>query len=470
MTRAPYRSSVTSKGDGFARLVLAEWTKFRSVRRWSLIALGAVVATVVIAMLAASDGQHEQSSDGPARDTPARETRGDVQDRGQFVHRPLVGDGSITVRVSDQLNSAEWAKAGLVIRGSTRPGTEYAAVVLTPEHGVRMQWNYTHDKAGGRATAPVWLRLTRSGDTVTGYRSADGADWRALGTVHLDGLPDTVRAGLLVASPEVVEVQRQFGSESIDGRSSIGRATFDGLRLDPDSDEPWQATAPDGPTSIDGPVTVEGAGDVGRYDFAEDPTRTVLTGVLVGLMAMVTLAVLFVTSEYRRRMIWATFCASPRRGRVLAAKAVVLGGVTFVAGLVSALGAVALAAPIMRSKGMPAPDLADGPVLRAVVGTGLLLALVAAFSLGVATVLRRSSGAIALVLVLLLVPQIVASGMPLSAAKWLERVTPAAGFAVQQSVHRYDTALGPWTGLAVLGGYAALALGLATWRLRGRDA
>ena len=51
---------------------------------------------------------------------------------------------------------------------------------------------------------------------------------------------------------------------------------------------------------------------------------------------------MFITAEYRRGLIRTTLAASPRRGRVLAAKAVVLGAVTFVAGLVAAAVAVPL--------------------------------------------------------------------------------------------------------------------------------
>ncbi|WP_435059875.1 hypothetical protein [Streptomyces sp. bgisy060] len=64
----------------------------------------------------------------------------------------------------------------------------------------------------------------------------------------------------------------------------------------------------------------------------------------------------------------------------------------------------------------------------------------------------------------------------------LLRVTPAAGFAVQQTLPRYAQVLSvyepltgyyplaPWVGLAVPCGYAVLAFGLAVVRLRGRDA
>ncbi len=71
-----------------------------------------------------------------------------------------------------------WAKAGLILTAATKPGSRYAAVMLTGAHGVRMQFDYVHDIAGPAASpaAPRWLRLTRSGTTVTTYESADGRD------------------------------------------------------------------------------------------------------------------------------------------------------------------------------------------------------------------------------------------------------------------------------------------------------
>src|SRR5258708_29417998 len=71
-----------------------------------------------------------------------------------------------------------WAKAGVLIEPSTRQGTAYAAVMATGSHGVRMQYDYIHDVAGlpgnVSAASPRWLRLTRSGETLTGYQSVDG--------------------------------------------------------------------------------------------------------------------------------------------------------------------------------------------------------------------------------------------------------------------------------------------------------
>jgi ABC-type transport system involved in multi-copper enzyme maturation permease subunit len=169
-------------------------------------------------------------------------------------------------------------------------------------------------------------------------------------------------------------------------------------------------------------------------------------------------------------MLRTTFAASPRRGRVLAAKAVVVGAASLAAGLAAAFGAVLPAGPVLRSHGMSPPPVSDGAVLRAVLGTAALLAVVAVFSLAVAVIVRRSAPAITIVLLLLLVPQIVATGLPLSAARWLERLTPAAGFAVQQTVPRFDQAIGPWAGFGVLCAYTAAALAAAAWLLRRRDA
>jgi ABC-type transport system involved in multi-copper enzyme maturation permease subunit len=74
------------------------------------------------------------------------------------------------------------------------------------------------------------------------------------------------------------------------------------------------------------------------------------------------------------------------------------------------------------------------------------------------------------VVLLLFIPQILASGLPLSAALWLGRITPAAGFAIQQTVERYDSAISPWAGFGVLCAYTAAALAAAYWLLRRRDA
>jgi hypothetical protein len=68
-----------------------------------------------------------------------------------------------------------------------------------------MQWDYVNDIPGltgsVSASSPRWLRLVRTGDTITGYDSADGTRWTLVGTATLPGLTSTVQGGLFAAAP-----------------------------------------------------------------------------------------------------------------------------------------------------------------------------------------------------------------------------------------------------------------------------
>jgi hypothetical protein len=105
-------------------------------------------------------------------------------------------------------------------------------------------------------------------------------------------------------------------------------------------------------------------------------------------------------------------------------------------------------------------------------------------ALAVGSLLRRSAGAITAVVVLIVLPYLLAVSpvVPAEPGRWLLRLTPAAAFAVQQTSPKYDFVaadytpsggyypLGPWTGLAVLVIWAAVALVLAAVALNRRDA
>lgn len=119
-----------------------------------------------------------------------------------------------------------------------------------------------------------------------------------------------------------------------------------------------------------------------------------------------------------------------------------------------------------------------------ILGTGALLAAAAVLALALGTALRRSAAAVTAVIVLIVLPYILvfAAAVPTGLAQWLMRVTPASAFAVEQSLPQYDQVnylyspsagfypLAPAAGFAVLCAYALLALGLASYLLRSRDA
>ncbi len=123
-----------------------------------------------------------------------------------------------------------------------------------------------------------------------------------------------------------------------------------------------------------------GSGDIAPLVSAATaglPISTIeqgLVGAFAGLIAVVVVAVMFITAEYRRGMIRTTLAASPRRGRVLAAKAIVAGAVAFVAGLAAALVMVPLGNRLAHAKGsyvLPVTSLTE---LRVIAGTAALLA------------------------------------------------------------------------------------------------
>lgn len=467
----------------FLHALRGEWTKFRSVRSTALCLIAAVAITVLLELLGATAGSTD------ANEQPR------FSDQGYVVHKPLTGDGTIVARVVSQQSSHEWAKAGLLVKAGITPGSPYAAVMVTPSHGVRVQAAFDTDLAGAGVAVPRWLKLTRTGDVVTGYESDDGQTWREAGRVAVT-LPRDAEIGLVVTSPPRYVTRRTGGGTAISVEPTVGSAVFDSVTVtgsQPAGDWTGQSltTVPSkanpalaltgGLTRSGGTFTVTGSGDMAGYGIAswrspgdDDLVMLSLFGVRLGMIAVIALGVLFMTAEYRTGLIRTTLAAGPRRSSVLAAKAVVLAGTVFVAGLIASVAAFALAQPGLRDGGYNPPayahlSLTDGAVVRAIFGTALFLALLALFSLGIAVVRRRTTGAIVFVIALVVLPQIVAPVISPEADIWVSRLTPIAGLAVQQSIPTGQV-IGPWTGLGVLCLYALAALGLAQWRLSRRDA
>jgi len=368
--------------------------------------------------------------------------------------------------------------------------------MATATHGVRMQYNYTKDIAGSATTvsktSPQWLRLSRSGDTLTGYESADGHSWTKIGVATLSGLPASVPVGLFVASPDHDATTEEVVGTSTEGSPSMATASFDDVSLQGSASGGWQGTqigysASDSPntfTQSGGTFAVTGSGDIGPMASSGGDNNTVsgsLIGAFVGLMAMVVIGALFITSEYRRGLIRTTLTASPRRGRVLAAKAVVLACVVFALGLAASACTMWFVDRLRRHNGTyisPASALTE---IRVLVGTAAVLAIAAVLALAIGTIVRRSATAVAAAIALIVLPYILGVSS-IGALQWMLRVTPAAGFAVQQTLHQYPQVdgvyiasagyypLSPWEGFGVLLAWTALALGLAFVLLRKRDA
>jgi ABC-2 type transport system permease protein len=203
-----------------------------------------------------------------------------------------------------------------------------------------------------------------------------------------------------------------------------------------------------------------------------------LAGVWFGAIAAAVLAVLVITSEYSTGMVRTTFAANPRRRTVLSAKTLVVSGCVLVVGLATSVACFQIGQWILRGNGFnyeggyPAVTLADEEVLRAVLGTGVYLGLLAAFALGVGAILRNTAGAITVVLATLLAPVIALNFLPEGIADWVEKsCLMGAGLAIQQTVVRDDSIrLSPAGGLAVAAMYAGVAVVVALVLIGHRDA
>jgi ABC-type transport system involved in multi-copper enzyme maturation permease subunit len=514
-TVTPRRPATESAG--FGRLLYAEWTKFVTVRGWVIAMVVSALLTVGIGIWAGA-GTHGQpcgeilpngQTVGGACASPPLGPAGEmVTDSFYFVRQPLPGDGTVTARLTSLAGSAtpgiaggtsalqSWAKAGIIIKASLRQGSAYAALMVTGSHGVRMQYDYTSDIAGlpgaVSAAAPRWLRLVRSGDTLTGYDSADGTHWTLVGTARLPGLTTAVQAGIFVTSPDWVTDEN--------AGSTLASGVFDHVTVS-GSGPGSQWTGQDfglgaaynplsgGYRQTDGFFTVQGSGDIApavRNAAGGSSTADAgITGVFAGLIVALVVGTMFITAEYRRGLIRTTLAAAPRRSQVLAAKAIVIAAVNFAAGLAGSAAAVLLGERMLRGSGRVIFPVGGLTEARVIAGSAALLAIAAVFALALGVIWRNGAGPVTATIALLVVPFFFTGPMAVlrgTAADWLLRVTPAAAFAVQQVLPAYPQVsntyaaqygyypLPPWAGLAVLCAWAAAALGLAGFLLCRRDA
>lgn len=372
-------------------------------------------------------------------------------------------------------------------------------MMLTGAHGARFEWNYVNDVAGSPGAAPRWLRLARDGDVVTGYDSADGAHWTEVGTATLTGLPSSVQVGMFAATPGVQQTVRA-GDAAVDATG-----TFDNVSLTGSVSGGWQGitvSPPPGPApaqdggpstgfqqTADG-FTVTGMGDIGpdvpgNGGGVSTPISRTLDGTFAGLIVVIVIGAIYITAEYRRSMIRTTFAATPARGQVLVAKAIVLGAVTFVAAAVGCALAIPIASHELRAGGNVITPLSTLTYLRVFAGTALVFAGAAILGLALGALFRRGVAAVTTGIVVIVVPYFLAvasPGLSTALANWLLRVFPAAALAVQQTIPMYpqvsDT-YQPFEGffpLTALAGFAVLiawtggALWLATRQLRRADA
>ena len=181
-----------------------------------------------------------------------------------------------------------------------------------------------------------------------------------------------------------------------------------------------------------------------------------------GQIAAIAFGATAVSSEYLNGALRVSLAAVPNRNLFYAAKMTVVAGLAVAAGLLTSFVTFLSGQAFM---GRYALGLGDPGALRACVGGGLYLALMALLAAGLTVVLRSAVATLSLLIPFLLIVSFVVGDVAGGVADFLP---DRAG----QQVLRQDPVgtLGAWSGLAVTAAWAAAALLAGWWALRRRDA
>lgn len=204
-------------------------------------------------------------------------------------------------------------------------------------------------------------------------------------------------------------------------------------------------------------------------DADESPGSFITWGMLLAPVCAVVLGALTVTSEYATGMIRSTFAAVPRRTTVMAAKAVLVAGILFVVGTVTALIGYLGGNYFLDREGIGIA--LEGDMLRALYGSGLYVAGIGLLGMGVGWLVRHTAGAISAVLAVLLVIGNMVTLIPGAVGDWLEKGAPGnAGSVIASPTPFNPNLLDAWPGFAVFVAEIAFIAALAVWAVRRRDA
>ncbi|WP_275562148.1 alpha-N-acetylglucosaminidase TIM-barrel domain-containing protein [Streptomyces sp. 5-6(2022)] len=160
-----------------------------------------------------NDAVFGQSGDGLAIEGAGADLWGGTNEFGTIHRAAAFGSASVaTVQVTSQDSTGGWARAGLMVRNDLSANGDgdgtagYVNLAVTPSNGCALSWDSDGNGAfdsielAGSLTAPVHLRLTRSGNVYTGECSSDGVSWTTVGTATPGGVADVQDIGVFMTA------------------------------------------------------------------------------------------------------------------------------------------------------------------------------------------------------------------------------------------------------------------------------
>ena len=127
---------------------------------------------------------------------------GGTSDNFHFASQAITGDTLFIGQITSMSTST--GQSGLMIRQGTGTGDPYAALYLSNGNLI-FQSRTTADGAAaqnfvvGSITTPIWLKMLRTGNVISGYQSRDGLNWTFAGSQTVS-MTTAAYAGVAVGS------------------------------------------------------------------------------------------------------------------------------------------------------------------------------------------------------------------------------------------------------------------------------
>jgi hypothetical protein len=206
-----------------------------------------------------------------------------------------------------------------------------------------------------------------------------------------------------------------------------------------------------------------------KESLRSDPVAVILQpGATFGQLAVGVLGVLLMASEYATGMIRASLLAIPRRTPILAAKAVVLGGLVFVVAVAVAVPAFLVGSAITSEHA--STSIGDATTVRSILAFGVVMALMGVVTLAVGAIVGHPVAGIGAMACLQYVAPLVLSGLPGSFAEHLVAALPVtSALVVMSNGHNADNVYSPLVCLGIVVGWTVVLLAAGCVAVKRRD-
>lgn len=218
-------------------------------------------------------------------------------------------------------------------------------------------------------------------------------------------------------------------------------------------------------------IVLEISSGAPRQEPPYQVAQQVEIGALITQFILATAGISMFAGEYGSGMIGISVSVVPRRLMLLWAKLSVFSVVVLPLTLVSSLLAFLAGDAVWQShRGLVHVGFGDPQVTRVVLGSALVVAVIAVCGLGIGAIIRSTAASIGILVgVFFVLPVVAQVALPHSVAGFVRFLPSNAGDAMWGGTIG-PSSMAPWTGFALLCCYAVAFLALGAWRLRRGDA